>query len=106
MNRLQERLAVSAEGCSGPRKPFRRCYTFVLDCTQIACEYSFSNGRRRRSHVKGIGAGPLASALLPCSVEHDVDEWSARRRILLPKNIRCDLDQKAVQDALVPTGKH
>ena len=61
-----------------------------------------ADDRERHAHLDGVADGPFAGALLTGLVEDDIDERLAGFGVFLAENVRGDLDQEAVELALVP----
>ena len=74
----------------------------ILHGGEAAGEDGFGDGRSGDAHVEGVGARPLARALLAGGVEDDVDQRDAGLGVLLLEHLGGDLDEEGVQVALVP----
>ena len=69
---------------------------------QEAGEYGFRDDGQRHAEVERALARPFARALLAGGVQDHVDHRLARFRIVFGEDVRRDLDQVAVEFALVP----
>ena len=77
-------------------------YPALLGSGHAACKDGLRHSGRRYAKLQGLLAGPFAGALLPGAVQDHIHHGLAGLFIGLAENIRRNLDEIAVQYALVP----
>ena len=105
VDRGEQRLLGAAVFLRGALQDLRGGDALVLDGRDAAGKDRLGDRRRGDAHVERVGRGPLARAFLPGGVEDDVDEGLLRDRVLLLQDVGGDLDQEAVEDAVVPLAR-
>ena len=79
----------------------RGCHTLVFLCRQTTGEYGLGNQGQRHPLVESYDGRPFAGAFLTGGVEYPVDDELALL-VATGKDVAGNLDQVAVQFALVP----
>ena len=88
----------------GPVRILRRRHALVLHGAQAARVHGLADQRHRHAEIERADAGPLAGALLAGGVE-DLVHHVLAVLVLVAEDVARDLDQVAVELALVPLGE-
>ena len=89
----------------GPVQDLRGGDALVLLGREAAGEDGLGDQGQRDAQVEGRGDGPLARPLLAGGVEDQVDHRLAGLGVVEAEDVAGDLDQVAVERALVPAGE-